>query len=82
MRVRRSGGFAGLSRSGEADLGDASQPELRAFVDTLRTAATRGPGQARDTFVYHVSLDDGPELTVPEGALPADAKSRLDRTLT
>lgn len=79
--MRRSGGFAGLSRSGETDLGDADRPELRAFVDTLRTAAAAGPGRARDTFVYHVTLDDGPELTVPEGALPADAKNRLDRTL-
>lgn len=81
MRVRRSGGFAGLTRSGEVDLGDVDQPDVRAFVDAVRIASAASQPSAPDTFVYHVTFDDEPELTVGERALSAATRHRIDAAL-
>lgn len=80
MTVRRSGGFAGLTRTGSTDLGDAERPDVRALVDAVRAASASSAGGA-DRFVYHVAFDDEPELTVPEAALPTEVRQRVEEAL-
>lgn len=84
MTVRRSGGFAGITRTGSAELGDAEQPDVRSLVDAVRSAAAARASAAgeADRFVYHVTFDDEPELTVSEAALSEEVRQRVEQTLT
>lgn len=80
MTVRRSGGIAGLTRSGFAELGTPDQPDVQALVTAVRAAA-RQETTAADAYVYRVVFDDEPELTVGERALPTEIRRRLDEPL-
>lgn len=69
--VRRSGGFAGLTRSGELDLDDDPQgPQVRrllrrADLTSLTPGVTGSSAGLPDAFVYTVALDAW-QLTLPE----------------
>jgi hypothetical protein len=66
VAVRRSGGFTGVTRSGELDLeGDPQGPEVRQLLiqADLNRLTTSDP--APDRFIYTVALGDW-ELAVPE----------------
>ncbi|MBO0828087.1 MAG: hypothetical protein J2P24_09925 [Streptosporangiales bacterium] len=76
--VRRSGGFAGITRTGSADLPD---DDARALADTVRAAAAAaGDRPVPDAFTYHVDLG-GEQLTVGEQALTEDVRARLQSIL-
>lgn len=66
VAVRRSGGFAGVVRSGELDLdGDPRGPEVRELLLRTDLSALSPGSPAADRFVYTVELGDW-QLTVPE----------------
>lgn len=71
--VRRSGGFAGITKTGTADL---PEDDARALADTVRAAAAAADRPVPDAFVYHVSVGEE-EWTVGEHALPEDVRARL-----
>ena len=69
VRVRRSGGFAGLTTSGEIDLAcDPRAPEVFGLLDRIDYASVRIGEPQPDRFVYVFELPDH-ELTVHEQAL-------------
>ena len=73
VSVRRSGGFAGLRASGEADL-DADDPraaELAALVDRVDVAALPAGDPHPDRYVYDFDLC-GTRCRVPEQHLTPD----------
>lgn len=71
--VRRTGGFAGITRTGSADLPD---DDARALAETVRAVAAAGDPPVPDAFNYHVSVGDD-EWTVGEHALPDDVRTQL-----
>ena len=74
--MRRSGGFAGITRTGSVELDD-SDP----VVAAVQAAAAAGSEPGADRFVYHVTFDDGAELAVPESALSPDVRERVEDAL-
>ena len=85
LRVRRTGGFAGLTTSSQVDL--ASQaPEmaqvrgLLARAD-LAAAAAAGGDSLPDMFVYEFQLDDDEPVRVPEHQLSADLAALVHAVL-
>lgn len=72
--MRRTGGFAGITKTGSAELPD---DDARALAETVRAAAAaaRTP-TVPDAFHYHVRVGDD-EWTVAEHALPEDVRTRL-----
>ena len=75
VRVRRTGGFAGLRADGEVDL-DADDPraaELRGLVDRIDVRALRGGPPHPDGYVYDLDLC-GSRATVPEQHLTDDLR--------
>ena len=84
LRVRRTGGFAGMSTSDEVDLAgrDPRAAQVRDLLArTDLTVARRGDPRP-DGFVYEFQLDDGDPVRVPEqdltDALAALARAVLD----
>ncbi|HEX6443754.1 MAG TPA: protealysin inhibitor emfourin [Streptosporangiales bacterium] len=78
VEVRRSGGFAGIARTGSADLTD---DEARALAETVRAAAAAATGRpVPDAFHYTVGVHDE-EWTVGEHELAADVRARLQSIL-
>jgi hypothetical protein len=72
--VRRSGGFAGITKTGSADLPD---DDARALAETVRAAAAASTGRpVPDAFNYHVGVE-GEEWTVAEHDLASDVRARL-----
>lgn len=82
VAVRRSGGFAGLSRSGEVDLDsdDDRVPELRTLVGAVDLAAIAEARPRADGFVYRFDLC-GDTGSVPEQALTADLRRVVELVL-
>ena len=75
VRVRRTGGFAGLRAAGEVDL-DADDPraaELRGLVDRIDVRALAGGPPHPDGYVYDLDLC-GARATVPEQHLTDDLR--------
>jgi hypothetical protein len=75
VRVRRSGGFAGLVADGEVDLDadDARAPELAQLVDRIDLREVRPGDPQPDRYVYAFDLC-GDTATVPEQHLTADLR--------
>jgi len=74
--VRRSGGFAGISRSGEVRLGDDPRtPEIEHLLSRIDLGSVRAEPPGPDRFVYAFWLR-GEEVVVPEQALTPEL-SRL-----
>jgi hypothetical protein len=78
--VRRSGGFAGITREGAVDLDgdDDRAEELRSLVGRVDVASVPGgpgggPGRGADRFVYEFDLC-GDRFRVPEQHLTTDLR--------
>ena len=84
VRVTRSGGFAGLTLSGEVDLDQLAGPDLATWQTALRQGFTplAGHQPAPDRFVYRVhSEQTGLDVTVGDHELPDDLRSLLDQAV-
>ena len=82
VRVRRTGGFAGLVADGEVDL-DADPrrgPELAELVDRIDLREVAGGDPKPDMYVYAFDLC-GDRATVPEHHLTADLRRVADLVL-
>jgi emfourin len=89
IQLRRSGGFAGLTRTAEVDSEELPEDEARHVhrlveegrLDELaRLPPERPPGA--DRFQYELTVgDEGSErsLTVVHGAVPDDLRPLVDR---
>lgn len=78
VNVRRSGGVAGITRTGTAQLTD---DEARRLADTVEAAAAAaGASGAPDAFHYQVRVGDQ-EWSVSEHALPMEVRTRLQTIL-
>lgn len=74
--VRRTGGFAGLTRTGELDL-DGDDPrvrEVRMIVSRTDFMSLATESSAPDAFSYTFSLPDHEEVAVPENQLTHDLR--------
>lgn len=72
VRVRRSGGFAGLTESGEVDLAsDPRAPRVIALLARIDITHMRSATPQPDRFVYDFELP-GAEVTVPEQELTTE----------
>lgn len=75
--MRRSGGFAGITRAGSADLADE---DAHALAETVRAAAAARTRAVPDAFNYHVRVGDQ-EWTIGEHTVPEDVRARLQSIL-
>ena len=75
VRVRRTGGFAGLVADGEVDLDADAQrgPELAELVDRIDLREVAGGEPKPDMYVYAFDLC-GDRATVPEQHLTSDLR--------
>jgi hypothetical protein len=75
VRVRRTGGFAGLTADGEVDLDtdDVRASELAALVDRIDLREVMGGTPTPDMYVYAFDLC-GDRATVPEQHLTDDLR--------
>jgi len=71
VRVNRSGGFAGMSTTGEVDLSsdDPRVPAVRALVERVDLASLQEGRPQPDRFVYAFTMPDGETVRVHEQAL-------------
>ena len=74
LRVRRTGGFAGLTTACEVDLNadDAATEEVRDLLGRADFAAALGGDARPDMFVYEFQIDDAEPVRVPEHQLTDD----------
>jgi hypothetical protein len=82
VRVRRTGGFAGLVADGEVDLeaDDRRAPELAELVDRIDLREVPGGAPMPDMFVYTFDLC-GDQATVPQQHLTSDLRRVADLVL-
>ena len=86
LRVRRTGGLAGLQQRRTvslSDLPDRDAQDWAALLDggELRAIAERG-GMHPDSFVYHVACPpEAEEITLPEHGIPQPVRDLFQRTL-
>lgn len=82
VRVRRTGGFAGLVADGEVDLeaDDGRAPELAELVDRIDLREVAGGAPKPDMYVYAFDLC-GDRATVPEQHLTSDLRRVADLVL-
>ncbi len=72
VRVRRSGGFAGLTETGELDLAsDPRAPRVIALLARIDITHLRSAAPQPDRFVYDFEWPDA-EVTVPEQELTTE----------
>ena len=74
LRVRRTGGFAGLTTSSEVDLSnpDPALAEVRDLLARADFSHVRGGDPKPDMFVYEFQVDDAEPIRVPEQNLTDD----------
>ena len=82
VSVRRTGGLAGMVRSGEVDLdgGDDRVAELSALVERAATSDVPSESGRPDAFVYDFDLG-GSSRRVPEQHLTDDLRRIADLLL-
>lgn len=81
IAVTRSGGFAGLVRSREADTADSPQlADLLSRAALPAVPAERGSA-APDRFVYLIRVGEGDAVTVHENALDGPLRELVDTVL-
>jgi len=82
VKVRRSGGFAGLVAEGEVDLatGEPPAPELADLIDRIDLREVRSGDPSPDMYVYAFDLC-GDCATVPEQHLTPDLRRVADLVL-
>jgi hypothetical protein len=87
LKVRRTGGFAGIARESPVLDTDALSPdeaqELHALVEEARLDDVPEPGRARgpDRFTYELTIDDR-RITLPEGAMTPARRALVKRLET
>jgi hypothetical protein len=87
LKVRRTGGFAGIARESPVLDTDALSPdeaqELRALVEEARLDDVPEPGRARgpDRFTYELTIDDR-RITLPEGSMTPARRALVKRLET
>ena len=83
VAVRRSGGFAGVTRTGELDLegDDPRVTDVRRLVQGTDFAAIRTQDSRPDAFSYTFSLPDHEEVTVAEHQLTHDLRRLVELLL-
>lgn len=82
VEVRRTGGFAGMTRQGAVDLDsdDPRVPEVRSLVDRIDFGAVPEGAPAPDRFVYHFAC--GPDrCEVHETHLTSELRQLADIVL-
>ena len=83
VRVTRSGGFAGLTLSGEVDLDQLDPPERTAWQAALQFGLAARAELAEhqpvpDAFVYRVHIEQtGLDVTIGDHELPDDLRILL-----
>ncbi|WP_392507769.1 protealysin inhibitor emfourin [Naumannella halotolerans] len=86
LLLTRSGGFAGITKERDFELGELSGPDAEGWqrlvggseLNDLSRVSEMHP----DGFVYHVACDQVPlEVQLPEPALPTEVKELFQRTL-
>jgi emfourin len=98
IEVTRSGGFAGLVRRGEGDTALspelaalAERADLSGLSRRVRpeqvapSGGPVGPGDPAgrpDAFSYHISVDGGAPVTVPEHRLEGPLRELVDHVLS
>jgi hypothetical protein len=78
VRVRRTGGFAGLSADGEVDL--ESDEEVRSLVERIDLSVVRAEPPYPDMYVYDFDLL-GTRAVVPEQHLTSELRRLADLVL-
>ena len=83
VAVTRSGGFAGITRTGELDLegDDPRVDDVRRLVQRTDFTALSAQPTAPDAFSYTFSLPDHDEVTVAEHQLTHDLRKLVDLLL-
>ena len=82
VAVRRSGGYAGATRSAELDLNaDPDGPELRTLLTRVRVEELSISQPTPDRFVYSVRYGEW-QLTVPEQDLTPELRQVVQIVLT
>ncbi len=83
VRVRRSGGFAGITTDGEVDLtgSDPRAAEVRALLSEVDLRAAQLGDPHPDMFVYAFSVDGGADVRVPEQHLTGSLRRLADLVL-
>ena len=83
LAVRRSGGFAGMTRTGELDLegDDPRVTDVRRLVQRTDFTAIRTQDSRPDAFSYTFSLPDHQEVTVAEHQLTHDLRRLVELLL-
>jgi hypothetical protein len=81
--VRRTGGFAGLTRTGELDLegDDPRVDDVRRLVQRTDFASLNAQPTAPDAFSYTFSLPEHGEVTVAEPDLTHDLRRLVELLL-
>jgi hypothetical protein len=84
IQVRRTGGFAGITRESAVVDTDALPPdeaqELRALVEEAALDEVSEPGRARgpDRFTYELTVDDR-RVTLPESEMTPARRELIKR---
>ncbi len=84
LKVRRTGGFAGIARESPVLDTEALPPdearELHALVEEARLDDVGAPGRARgpDRFTYELTVD-GRRVTLPESAMTPERRALVKR---
>jgi len=84
LKVRRTGGFAGIAREGPVvdteTLAPEEAQELHALVDEAKLDEVGEPGRARgaDRFTYEVTVDDR-RVSLPESELTPARRALIKR---
>jgi hypothetical protein len=74
VAVRRSGGFAGIVRTGELDLdADPEGPEVRMLLSRLQVQPIQARPAVPDAFIYNVRYGEW-QLSVPEPDLTPELR--------
>ena len=83
VAVTRSGGFAGITRTGELDLegDDPRVDDVRRLVQRTDFTALSAQPTVPDAFSYTFSLPDHDEVTVAEHQLTHDLRKLVDLLL-
>jgi hypothetical protein len=74
VKIVRSGGFAGLIRSGEKDFSALSPEQKEALRELLSAGVEAPPQRGADRFVYKIEVQDEHgirSMNVAESAMPA-----------
>lgn len=89
IELRRTGGFAGLTREVSLDTADLAREQatelegMAAEADLPAISAGRpSPSRGVDRFTYDLTVEDGEQrhqVQVGDGAIPATLKPLLDR---